>query len=232
MRDESRMFLHGVGGRKYLNHSERRRFLQAAARMAPDIQLFCLLIAWSGARISEALALTPSSFDLDRGVVALRTLKRRKRMIREVVLPPDLLVSLDRAFGLGTAQSCRGANSGPLWPWCRQTGWRYIKAVMASAGIVGDCAMPKGLRHGFAVAAFQASVPGHLVQRWLGHASMRTTAIYGDVSGPEEQGFAERMWSKGIPTSLASGIDAPAMVASAFPVAHWRISFRLDWKAP
>jgi integrase len=52
---------------------------------------------------------------------------------------------------------------------------------MASAGINGTPAMPKGLRHGFGVKAFQSNVPPHLVQRWLGHASLRTTEIYGDV---------------------------------------------------
>jgi integrase/recombinase XerD len=36
--------------------------------------------------------------------------------------------------------------------------------------------------------------PPHLVQRWLGHASLRTTAIYGDVTGPDERVFGERMW--------------------------------------
>ena len=54
--------------------------------------------------------------------------------------------------------------------------------------------MPKGLRHGFGVNAFQSNVPPHLVQRWLGHASLRTTAIYGDVVGAEERGFAARIW--------------------------------------
>jgi integrase/recombinase XerD len=52
---------------------------------------------------------------------------------------------------------------------------------MAAANISGTSAMPKGLRHGFGVNAFQSNVPPHLVQRWLGHASLRTTAIYGDV---------------------------------------------------
>ena len=61
--------------------------------------------------------------------------------------------------------------------------------------ITGTPAMPKGLRHGFGVKAFQSNVPPHLVQRWLGHASLRTTAIYGDVIGPEERAFAARMWS-------------------------------------
>ena len=65
---------------------------------------------------------------------------------------------------------------------------------MAAAGITGTPATPKGLRHGFGVNAFQSNVPPHLVQRWLRHASLRTTAIYGDVIGPEERAFAERMW--------------------------------------
>jgi integrase/recombinase XerD len=56
--------------------------------------------------------------------------------------------------------------------------------------------MPKGLRHAFGVKAFQSNIPPHLVQRWLGHASLRTTAIYGDVIGPDERLIAARMWRK------------------------------------
>jgi integrase/recombinase XerD len=75
-------------------------------------------------------------------------------------------------------------------------GWRRVKAVMALAGIHGPCAMPKALRHAFGVTAFEAKIPPHLVQRWLGHASLRTTAIYGDVIGREERSFAARMWKR------------------------------------
>jgi integrase/recombinase XerD len=66
---------------------------------------------------------------------------------------------------------------------------------MSAAGISGARAMPKGLRHAFGVNAFQSNVPPHLVQRWLGHASLRTTSIYGDVIGPDERAFATRMWT-------------------------------------
>jgi hypothetical protein len=31
--------------------------------------------------------------------------------------------------------------------------------------------------------------------RRLGHASLRTTSIYGDVVGPDERAFAERGWT-------------------------------------
>jgi integrase len=67
---------------------------------------------------------------------------------------------------------------------------------MAAASIIGTPAMPKGLRHGFGVNAFQSNVSPHLVQRWVGHTSLRTTAIYGDVIGPEERAIAARMWAK------------------------------------
>ncbi|WP_211337854.1 tyrosine-type recombinase/integrase [Blastomonas fulva] len=54
--------------------------------------------------------------------------------------------------------------------------------------------MPKGLRHCFGVAAIQSQVPLNMVQRWLGHADMRTTAIYASAVGPEERSIAQRMW--------------------------------------
>ena len=65
---------------------------------------------------------------------------------------------------------------------------------MAAARINGALAMPKGLRHGFGVAAFEAKIPPHVVQKWLGHSSLRTTAIYADIIGPEERAFAARIW--------------------------------------
>jgi integrase/recombinase XerD len=37
-------------------------------------------------------------------------------------------------------------------------------------------------------------VPLHMLQRWLGHAQLSTTAIYADAVGKEEQDIAARMW--------------------------------------
>jgi integrase/recombinase XerD len=183
------------GSRKYLNAAERRRFLESAQRLPPHERLFCQVLACSGARISEVLAIAPVAIDVESGVVALETLKRRRRgIVRQVPLPPDLLATLDSFFGLGAARRDPELANARIWRFSRTTAWRYVKAVMASAGITGTPAMPKGLRHGFGVRAFQCNVPPHLVQRWLGHASLRTTAIYADVIGPEERDFAARMW--------------------------------------
>jgi integrase/recombinase XerD len=187
--------LQSTGSRKYLNATERRRFLKAARLADPSTRLFCLVLGWSGARVSEVLALTPVSVDIESGVVSIETLKRRKRgIVRQVPLPRDVLRDLNRVFGLRLAQHDPSFANGKLWNWSRTTAWRHVKAVMAAAHVSGTPAAPKGLRHGFGVNAFQSKVPPHLVQRWLGHASLRTTSIYGDVIGPEERALAARMW--------------------------------------
>lgn len=185
------------GERKYLNAAERRRFIGAAQRAPPDVRLFCLVLNWSGGRISEVLALTPAAIDIESGIASIQTLKRRKRgIVRQVPLPGELLCALDRTFKLRRRQADPDLARNRLWRWSRTTAWRRVKEIMAAAGITGMPAMPRGLRHGFGVNAFQSGVPPHLVQRWLGHASLRTTSIYGDVIGPDERAFAKRMWGK------------------------------------
>jgi integrase len=190
------MSLYGpTGGRKYLNAAERRRFIKAAHRAAPAVRLFCLVLGWSGGRISEVLALTAAAIDIDSGVANIETLKRRKRgVVRQVPLPRDTLRDLNRFFRLRVMQRDPELAVERLWTWSRTTAWRRVKEVMAAAGISGTPAMPRGLRHAFGVNAFQSNVPPHLVQRWLGHASLKTTAIYADVIGPDERTFAARMW--------------------------------------
>ena len=182
------------GARKYLNRAERQRVLAAIATLKPDEALFCLTLAWTGARVSEVLALTPSSFQIECSTVAIRTLKRRKHHVREVPIPPELIAALDRHFGLSNRRrDPRGADHR-LWPWHRVTAWRVIKKVMQRSRVTGRQACPRGLRHAFGVGSLQAGVPLNLVQRWLGHARIGTTAIYANASGPEETAFAARFW--------------------------------------
>jgi integrase/recombinase XerD len=190
------MSLYGSSGnRKYLNAAERRRFIKASRRAALDVQLFCVVLSLTGGRISEILALTPAAIDIDSGVANITTLKRRRRgLVRQVPLPRNVLGELNEAFHLRRRQRHPDSAGRRIWRWSRTTAWRRVKEVMVEANITGSSAMPKGLRHGFGVNAFQSLVPPHLVQRWLGHASLRTTAIYAEVMGPEERAFAIRMW--------------------------------------
>jgi hypothetical protein len=66
-----------------------------------------------------------------------------------------------------------------LWSLSHSRAWQLIKGIMAHAEIApGPHATPKGLRDGFDLHAIRSGVPLNLVQRWLGHARMETTAIY------------------------------------------------------
>jgi integrase len=178
------------GARKYLNRAERQRVLAALRGLPPAQALFVETLFWTGARISEVLALRGCDFQMAEGIVTFRTLKRRHLSLREVPLPPALLHALERHFHL--AQGTNGTRR--LWPWHRATAWRRVHHVMRLADLRGVCATPRGMRHGFAVAALQAGVPLTLLQRWLGHARLSTTAIYAAASGPEERQFAEGVW--------------------------------------
>jgi integrase len=93
------------GHRKYLNREERLRAIEAMHGLDTDKALFALTLAWTGARVSEVLALTPSSFQIERGVVAFITLKRRCHSVREVPLPGDLIGALDRHYKLRGMQA-------------------------------------------------------------------------------------------------------------------------------
>lgn len=182
------------GRRKYLTRAELLRVLAAFDALPSERRLFALTLAWTGARVSEILALTPSAFDLDSGLVAIRTLKRRRFAMREVPLPRMLVQELAASFDLAVRQQDAARAEARLWRFGRTTAWRMVTCAMAQASISGRPATPRGLRHGFGVGALQAGVPVTLVQRWLGHARLSTTAIYADVSGPEERAMVERYW--------------------------------------
>ena len=185
-----------AGQRKYLTAEERTAFLKAAEHADRQARTLCMTLVYTGCRISEALQLTADRVDLPGKVIVFESLKKRRRgLYRAVPVPAPVLDALDLVHGLREAQRARdGGKSVQLWPFGRATAWRRVHEVMDKAGISGPQASPKGLRHGFGVAAVQAGIPLNMVQKWLGHAQLSTTAIYADAVGAEEQAIAERMW--------------------------------------
>ncbi|MFX4493748.1 tyrosine-type recombinase/integrase, partial [Acinetobacter baumannii] len=88
---------------------------------------------------------------------------------RSVPIPDELAAQL-RALPAG--------DDDRLWVMHRATAWRIVKATMDMAGIAGPMACCKGLRHGFGMHTASCNVPPNLIQRWMGHSSSSTTAIY------------------------------------------------------
>ncbi|MEM7667903.1 MAG: site-specific integrase [Pseudomonadota bacterium] len=198
--------------RLYINACERRRFIAAANAAPPTQRALCLTLLYTGCRLSEALALTPDALQLGAPLVTFRTLKRRDvQVMREVPIPPVLV---DQFLALcATAGEREGTR--PLWQQDgtsvnRVTAYRWVKAVMATAGISGAQACPKGLRHGYGIHATLSGVQLHMLAKWMGHASLSTTQIYAAACGPEEQLIAARMWDEGDGVAEAASRRADA----------------------
>lgn len=181
------------GERKYLSPTEREAFRQAAEEAPRDIRTFCLVLYYTGCRLSEALALTPERIDFDEKTIIFESLKKRQRGIyRSVPVPKVLLDALNDVYGL--REMAVRQRKERLWTWARNTAWRKVKEVMNNAGIDGIKATAKGIRHGFGIAASQKQIQLNMTQKWLGHSDIKTTAIYSDAIGEEERNIAQRLW--------------------------------------
>lgn len=188
------------GNRKYITERERRLFLRTARKTAPrPVYTFCLVLALTGARLSEVLALTPRHIDVHGRLIVYRTLKKRKKVeYRAVPVPAWLIREVDTVHGITAARQDVTRADVRIWPWCRTTGWTRVKEVMSTAGITGIQGTAKGCRHGFAVDALVKKVPLVIVQEWLGHAKLETTAIYSKAVATEARTIANRMWGLGL----------------------------------
>jgi integrase/recombinase XerD len=186
------------GERLYFTEEQRNALLAAAAKAPREVRSFCSVLCYTGCRISEALALTAKSIDLSAKVIVIESLKKRKVGVhRQVPVPPELLDALDMVHGIREIQKKgRARLNQRLWTWSRMTAWRKLAALIKAAGIPdGPHASPKGLRHGFGVTAVSKGIALNMVQKWLGHAQLTTTAIYANAVGEEEQSIASRMWN-------------------------------------
>lgn len=159
------------------------------AERDPSRRAFMLIVFHTGCRISEALNLLAGRIDGTANAVVFETLKRRKRGCYRAVPVPETLTRALLQISSGKSSDAK------VWNFSRSTAYRMIKAKMSEAKISGGMAMPKGLRHGLAVACISANVPLPTIKKWLGHARLDTTAIYMDVLGEEERELAKRLWN-------------------------------------
>lgn len=186
--------LDSQGNRKYLTAQERIAFEVAAKNANREVRVFCLMLLYTGCRISEGLNIRAKDIDLSAKAVTIGSLKKRKTGIfRQVPLSPDFLNELELVFNLKNIKPKEKESF--LWGWSRTTAFRRIREVMQSAGIEGTQASPKGLRHSFAIHALERKIPLNLVSKWLGHSSLEVTAIYANALGAEERNIAQRLWT-------------------------------------
>jgi integrase len=197
------MCLHDTAGnRLYLSAEERAAFLAVAKRKPARDRTLCETLLFTGCRPSELLEITPVRVDLSGGTITMRSPKKHKDasgnskiVYRSVPVPPDYLDTLNTAHGIRGAQKSRKQASAPIWQLSRVRVWQIVKGIVIEAGIPDALhRSPKGLRHGSGINATVNGIPLHMLQKWIGHAQLSTTAIYADAVGKEEQDIAAWMW--------------------------------------
>lgn len=137
----------------------------------------------SGARISEAVQLTPDALDLLEKSVLLRGKGGKQRRVPLGSYARDALEAYQvrsrptlaqaRKAGAVPANVFLNARGGPL---SRQSAWAIVSAAASRAQIMG--VSPHTLRHSFATHLLEGGADVRVVQELLGHASVTTTQIY------------------------------------------------------
>lgn len=156
---------------------ERARFLSAADRRTPKMRALChLLLAYTGCRVSEALAaLTIAHVDI--------------RALDPYDQDPQAAAHHlpCRVGAAGDGRHAAGAAARHDWP--------LPVGASRDGGARGQSRnAPRGhwrAPRGYATASASAPLDTTF---WMGHDSPMTTAIYINVAGVEERQFSSRMW--------------------------------------
>ena len=169
-----------VSARRHLRPEEAQKLIAAARKRGryPERDKLLLRLAYRhGLRASEAVGLLWDSFDLDGGSL---TIPRAKggRTSTHTVARDDL----------GALRKMRKATNGP-WVFETERGgplsidaMQYIVRAAGEAAGLGNAVHRHMLRHGAGYALINDGVDVRLVQEFLGHASITSTAIYTAVS--------------------------------------------------
>ena len=203
-----------------LSVAEVHRLLQAVE--APRYQVCLSLLYSCGLRLQEGTHLRVSQIDSQRMVLHIQGGKGNKD--RYVPLPQATLELL---------RSYWGTHRHPMWifPATIPQGWtppqshpmdgsgvqKAFKAALHSSGIQ-KAATPHTLRHSYATHLLEAGVNLRLIQSYLGHESLSTTAIYTHLTRHAESVASETI--DRLMTPLMS-LTEPEPCASAISSELW-----------
>jgi integrase/recombinase XerD len=143
-----------------------------------------MTIYGAGLRVSEVVALEVKDIDSARMLIRVRQGKGRKD--RFVMLSPVLLEALREYARRYRPVLWLFPGSDPEQPITVGSVQKICKEAALRAGI-GKKVSPHTLRHCFATHLLEGGSDLRLIQELLGHASVRTTQLYTQVSTPRIQ---------------------------------------------
>lgn len=138
----------------------------------------------TGARVSEAVRLTPDDVDIDSATIRLFGKGRKERMLP---LGRYAIDGLEQYLVRGRPELAAKGKGNPYLflnkrgnPLSRQSAWTAIQEIAQRAKI--DDVSPHTFRHSFATHLLQGGADVRIVQEMLGHSSVTTTQIYTKVT--------------------------------------------------
>ena len=151
-----------------------------SAISSPLYRAVAMTMYGAGLRISEACALQVTDIDAGRGLIRVRKGKGGRE--RHVMLAASLLSSL-RAYWAAARppQPYLFPGADPRRPIDQRSVREAINAAVVTSGLKKKIT-PHVLRHSFATHLHELGTDIVTIQRLLGHASVRTTMRYVQVS--------------------------------------------------
>lgn len=166
--------------RRHLRPEEATKLINAAGQRGryPNRDKLLLRLAYRhGLRASEAVGLRWDSFDLDGGTLTITRAKGGK--------------TSTHTMARGDLSALRKMQRVTNGPWVFETerggplsvdAMQYIVRAAGTLAGLGDAIHPHMLRHGAGYALINDGVDVRMVQEFLGHASLTSTAIYTAIS--------------------------------------------------
>lgn len=175
-----------------LTKTEVRRILSHIT--VYDYRICLELIYACGLRIGEAIKISPSDIDGDRLLLHIKNGKGNKD--RAIPLPISVYNKLKvywkthrnrKILFPGLRKSDRLTTNNTI---TRRVLQVAFKKAMHEAGIVKE-ATPHTLRHSYATHLLEAGVNIRVIQKFLGHRSLRATIVYIHLTSTTEQKSVE-----------------------------------------
>jgi integrase len=168
--------------RKYLSPDEARRVIDAAGKVGRQPERDKLLLTMlyrHGLRLSEAIDLRWSDFDLESKARTLFVRRVKGSKSSTHTLEPDTARMLKRAKeGSDGNFVFRSERGGPLSS-------QIVQLIVARAGELAGLPFkvhPHMLRHACGFALAEGGTDTRLIQDYLGHRSIANTVIYTETS--------------------------------------------------
>lgn len=143
--------------------------VERALKFRRESALFFEVCLYTGMRPSEPAALNWSDINLNKGLIHVRKSKVNKE---RMVGMPSMLVEIIRGHG--------PRDIGKVFTYTSGTFSKQFKRLVRAAGLDEGIYLYR-LKHSYTTLAVEAGVPTDVIQRNLGHASIKTTEIYLDA---------------------------------------------------